>query len=76
MNIILSNGLQKPVIVSENTEVGHIRTLTADLQELGVPSAYSFAINAVGVEDNHVLSEGDVVTFRPKTGEKGHVNPL
>lgn len=71
MEIILQNGVQLPVQVREGTEVGHIRTLRRELEEIGAPSTFTFAVNGVGSEDNVALTEGAVVTFRPVTGTKG-----
>ena len=71
MEIILVNGVQLPVQVREGTEVGHLRTLRRELEEVGAPSTFTFAVNGVGVEDNAVLEDGAQVTFRPVTGTKG-----
>lgn len=71
MEIILQNGVQLPVQVREGTEVGHIRTLRRELEEIGAPSTFTFAVGGIGAEDNVVLTEGAVVTFRPVTGTKG-----
>jgi hypothetical protein len=71
MQINIVNGVQMPLTVQENTEVGHIRSLHRELEEIGAPSTFTFAVNGVGVEDNHILAEGDNVSFRPITGTKG-----
>lgn len=70
-NITLVNGGQELSITVQNrSEVGHIRSLVNELEEIGAPSTYKLAVNGVQVEDSHVLAEGDVVSFRPITGEK------
>ena len=71
MDITLTNGVQLALTVREGTEVGHIRTLRRDLEEIGAPSTFTFAVNGVGVEDSHVLADGDNVSFRPISGTKG-----
>lgn len=72
MDIVLSNaGQTERVDVNLGVDVGHIRTLRDELEDIGVPSSYTFAVNGVGVEDNHILRPGDVVTFRPVSATKG-----
>ena len=66
-----NNGVFIPVTVPDGADAGHIRTLRDPLQRIGVPSSYTLAVNNVGVDDNTVLQPGDVVTFRPKDGDKG-----
>jgi molybdopterin converting factor small subunit len=72
MNVTLKNGSQTlDITLPDNSDVGAIRAMRDELEELGVSGAYTFAINARGVEDAHALTDGDVISFRPKTGEKG-----
>lgn len=72
MEVILVNGgLTLPIQLPAETQVGHIRTLRRELEEIGAPSSFSFAVNTIGVEDDAALTEGAQVTFRPKSGEKG-----
>lgn len=72
MQITLANGGQESRIeVPPGTEVGHVRTLIEDLQDIGAPSSYTLAINGAGVEDSAPLQPGSVVTFRPLAGNKG-----
>lgn len=74
VNIQLSNGGETtPVSVPFASQVGVIREAShQDAREnIGAPSSYTFAVNGAAVDDDHVLREGDTVTFRPKTSEKG-----
>lgn len=72
IEITLSNGaLQLPVTVPAGRDAGHIRTLRRELEEIGAPSSYTLAVNGVGVEDSHMLAEGEVISFRPQAGTKG-----
>ena len=74
MNINISNhGESVPVNVPFASQVGVLResAYSDSLENIGAPSSYTFAVNGAGVDDNHVLREGDTVTFRPVTGAKG-----
>ncbi len=72
MEIILTSGaVQLPVTVREGVDVGHLRTLRRELEEIGAPSTFTFAVNGVGVEDSAPLTEGALVSFRPINGTKG-----
>lgn len=76
MNIQISNGGETANInIPFASQVGVIReTAHQDAREnIGAPSSYTFAVNGAGVDDDHILREGDVVTFRPKSAEKGWV---
>lgn len=63
------------VTVPDNCDLGHVRTLHNQLQTLGAPSDFTMAVNFVGQSDEHILQEGDVVSFRPKDAEKGSEDP-
>ena len=72
INIILSHGgVQVSVEVPTGTDLGHIRSLDAELDEIGAPSNYNLGVNGVGQDDSKVLEDGDVVSFRPVQGNKG-----
>jgi hypothetical protein len=74
MNCIIENGGETAnVSVPFASQVGVIREAAhQDAREnIGAPSSYTLAVNGAGVDDNHILREGDVVTFRPKSAEKG-----
>ena len=66
-----NNGLDLPTSVPAGADLGHVRTITQALEAIGAPSSYDFAVNAVGQAETYILQEGDKVTFRPKSGEKG-----
>ena len=53
------------------SQVGVVREQSSALEDIGAPSSYTFAVNGAGVDDDHILREGDIVTFRPRSGEKG-----
>ena len=63
------------VDVPNFSEVGLLRETTyrEAREEIGAPGSYTFAINGSAVEDNHKLQNGDVVSFRPRTGDKGTI---
>lgn len=72
MTVTLNNGGQTiQVELPHGTEVGHIRTLQDDLAEIGAPSSFTFAVDGRGVEDNEILRDRSVVTFRPVSASKG-----
>ena len=72
MRITLSNGGEETVVnVPLASQVGAVREQYDALEDIGAPSSYTFAVNGAGVDDSHVLREGDIVTFRPRSGEKG-----
>lgn len=72
MDITLDNGgIQTTVSLPHGTEVGHIRTLRDQLEDIGAPSSFTLAIDGRGVEDSAVLANGCTVTFRPLEGGKG-----
>lgn len=74
MNIRLSNGGETTnADVPYGSEVGCLREARYrdNLEEIGVPGSYTFAVNGKGVEDTYQLKEGDDVQFRPKNGDKG-----
>jgi hypothetical protein len=74
VNITISNGGEStPVTVPFASQVGVIREAAhQDAREnIGAPSSFTLAVNGAGVDDNHILREGDTVTFRPKSAEKG-----
>lgn len=74
MNIQISNGGEAtPLSVPFASQVGVVREASyQDAREnIGAPSSYTLAVNGAGVDDDHLLREGDVVTFRPKNSEKG-----
>ena len=68
---ISHGGIQIPVNVPSGTDLGHVRSLNAELQRLGAPSNFKLGVNGVGREDDYILSHNDVVSFRPVAGEKG-----
>lgn len=68
----LTNGDSSVTVdLPHGTEVGHIRTLRDDLDDIGAPSSFSLAVNGTGVEDNFILPPNATVTFRPIVGTKG-----
>ncbi len=72
MDITLSNGgASVTKSVPPGTEVGHIRTFTDELEDIGAPSSFTLAVDGVGVDDNTVLRAGQTVTLRPLAGSKG-----
>lgn len=72
MTIVLKNaGEEISVSVPLASQVGVVREQELALEDIGAPSSYTLAVNGQGVDDNHILREGDVVTFRPKSAEKG-----
>ena len=72
MIVIIRNGSEETSVQLENgATVQQIRDCVEELEEIGAPSSYTFAVNGQAVEDNHVLASGAVVTFRPRTSEKG-----
>lgn len=72
INIVLSHGgVQVSVEVPSGTDLGHIRSLQEELDEIGAPSQYNLGVNGVGQDDSRVLENGDVVSFRPVAGNKG-----
>lgn len=72
INIVLNHGgVQVGVEVPEGTDLGHIRSLSEDLDEIGAPSNYNLGVNGTGQDDDRVLLEGDIVSFRPVSGNKG-----
>ena len=64
-------GIQVTVEVPQGTDLGHIRTLRFELDEIGAPSSYTLGVNGTGQDDNTVLEAGDIVSFRPVSGNKG-----
>jgi len=72
MIIVLKNGDEETSAnVDPSAEAGSVRELSEQLEEVGAPSNYDIAVNGVKVSDSHNLSSGDVVSFRPRTSEKG-----
>lgn len=68
---LVNGGSTVRIEIPNGTEVGHIRSLRDDLEDVGAPSSYTFAINGQGVEDSKILQHDDTVTLRPRQGEKG-----
>ena len=66
------NGASAPVTIPANSDVGHIRTLEDQLENLGAPSNYTFGVNGMGCDDTRRLMGGETITFRPVQGDKGH----
>ena len=64
-------GVSTPVQIQQGSEIGQLRTERALLEEIGAPGEFRFAVNGVQVEDTHQPADGDIVTLRPLTGEKG-----
>lgn len=72
MIIKLSNaGISMEVEVPDGCEIGHVRSLRDELEEIGAPSSFTLSLKGTGREDNYTLIAGDEVTFRPKSAEKG-----
>jgi hypothetical protein len=71
MTINITNGMSIEIQVQDGSDVGSIRAMRQKLEEIGAPESFSFAVNGVGVEDSYILQEGDNVSMRPKSGEKG-----
>ena len=72
INVALNvNGESETVRLQEGAEVAEIRSNTELLEDLGAPTAYTFAVNGQGVSDDFIPQDGDVVTLRPLTSVKG-----
>lgn len=72
MNITLrSGGLRHSVQVPPGTTLADVREMNDDLEEVGAPSEYDFTVGGEAKGDDYVLQEGDTVSFRPVTGDKG-----
>ena len=72
IDIVLSHGgVQVSVEVPAGTDLGHIRSLDAELDEIGAPSNYNLGVNGVGQDDSRILEPQDVISFRPIQGNKG-----
>ena len=72
MTIVLKNaGEEISVSVPLASQVGVVREQELALEDIGAPSSYTLAVNGQGVDDNPILREVYVVTFRPKSAEKG-----
>lgn len=72
MYITLSNAGEKKVVqVPDGSHAGFVRGLTDELEDIAAPSSFTLAVNGRGVDDSHGLSDGDEVSFRPRSGEKG-----
>ena len=72
ISIVLSHGgAQTSVSVAAGTDLGHVRSLSEELEEIGAPSSYNLGVNGAGQDDAKVLAEGDIESFRPVAGEKG-----
>jgi|TARA_R110002167_G_scaffold66667_4_gene188670 molybdopterin converting factor small subunit len=72
MVIVIKNGGEEAAVnVPNGASVGSIRDQHDELEEVGAPSSYTFAVNGTSAGDSTALKSGDVVTFRPKTSEKG-----
>lgn len=73
ISIVLSHGgVQVGVTVPVGTDLGHIRSLTEELDEIGAPSQYNLGVNGVGQDDSKIIEDGDIVSFRPVAGNKGN----
>ncbi len=64
------NGESELVNLADGAKVSSLRGHSV-LEELGAPSSFKFAVGGQQVNEDHVLSDGDVVTFRPVEAEKG-----
>ncbi len=72
MIVIIRNGSEETSVNLDNgATVSEIREHTDALEDVGAPANYTFAVNGVAVEESHTLVSGAVVTFRPRTSEKG-----
>lgn len=72
MNIHVKHGGETITLdLPAATEVGHIRSKTRHLEDLGVPSNFTLEVNTQGVPDSQILQNGDTVTFRPVSANKG-----
>jgi hypothetical protein len=69
--VLEHGGIQVTVEVPVGTDLGHIRTLGAELDEIGAPSSYTLGVNGTGQDDTNVLGNGDIISFRPVSGNKG-----
>lgn len=72
IHIVLSHGgVQVGLELPAGTDLGHIRSLDTELDEVGAPSSYTLGVNGVGQDDSRTLQDGDIVSFRPVAGNKG-----
>ena len=72
MIIVIKNGSEETSVnMPNNATAGSVRDAHDELEEVGAPSSFTIAVNGQGVNDSHQLKSGDVITFRPKTSEKG-----
>jgi hypothetical protein len=72
MIIIIKNGPEETSVnLADGSRVSDIRRHEQELEEVGAPASYTFAVDGVSVAEDHLLQSGNVVTFRPRTSEKG-----
>ena len=69
--VLEHGGSQIEVTVPVGTDLGHIRPLGPSLDEIGAPESYTLGVNGTGQDDNTVLGNGDLISFRPVSGNKG-----
>lgn len=74
MIIIIKNGSEETSVnLPDGARVSDIRRQEDALEEVGAPASYTFAVDGNSVSEDTVLQSGNVVTFRPRTSEKGRV---
>ena len=72
INVFLNHGgASNPVQVPAGSELGYIRQLSDDLEDIGAPDSYNLAIGGVQQADSTPLGDGQTVSFRPVSGSKG-----
>jgi hypothetical protein len=69
--VLEHGGSQIEISVPTGTDLGHIRTLGTSLDEIGAPESYTLGVNGTGQDDTTVLQDGDLISFRPVSGNKG-----
>ena len=68
---VTCGGITQPLEFPAGAQIGELRAPRGFLDDMGAPETFKFAVNGIQVEDDHVPAEGDVVTLRPISGEKG-----
>ena len=72
MIVVIKNGPEETsVTLRDGSNVGSVREQHEALEEVGAPASYTFAVNGNAAPESQILRSGDVVSFRPRTSEKG-----
>ena len=72
IQVILTNGgIEMPVGVPAGSDLGYIRGMRQELEEVSAPSQFNLAVNNVQQDDSARLNDGDRISFRPIAGNKG-----